>query len=198
MVISREVSAVGQCTGNNVYETGNGNVGIGTTFLTNAALAVMNGNVGIGTWAPTTLLQLYGGNFRDVTNGAGAFTLSNSSSNGTATSYFSTDSGTNLTLGASGAGTGIMTIQAGTNNIGIGTTTPVGGLTVMNGNVGIGTWVPGLILDVKGTIRTTNFTMSGQAPTAGYVLTASDSAGDTTWSISRRGQRLDSIWEQCL
>ena len=39
-------------TGNNVYETAGGNVGIGTTFLTTAALTVMNGNVGIGTWVP--------------------------------------------------------------------------------------------------------------------------------------------------
>ena len=68
-------------------------------------------------------------------------------------------------------------------NVGIGTSlTTTSALAVMNGNVGIGTWVPGLLLDVKGTLRTTTFTMSGQAPTAGYVLTASDSAGDTTWS----------------
>ena len=37
-------------SGSNVYETAGGNVGIGTTFLTTAALTVMNGNVGIGTW----------------------------------------------------------------------------------------------------------------------------------------------------
>ena len=35
-------------SGSNVYETLGGNVGIGTTLLTTAALTVMNGNVGIG------------------------------------------------------------------------------------------------------------------------------------------------------
>ena len=37
-----------------------GNVGIGTTKTTTAALTVMNGNVGIGTWAPTYPLQVLG------------------------------------------------------------------------------------------------------------------------------------------
>src|ERR1019366_926579 len=30
--------------------------------------------------------------------------------------------------------------------------------------------------------RTVNFTMSGQTPVSGYVLTAMDSTGDTSWS----------------
>ena len=47
--------------GRNVYETGNGNVGIGTTLLTTAALTVMNGNVGIGTWVPGNELGVVGG-----------------------------------------------------------------------------------------------------------------------------------------
>src|SRR6185295_14272351 len=34
--------------------------------------------------------------------------------------------------------------------LGIGTTTPVGGLTVMTGNVGIGTWSPLGALEIKG------------------------------------------------
>ena len=37
-------------------------------------------------------------------------------------------------------------------NVGIGTTTPVGALSVMNGNVGIGTWVPTQQLQIIGTI----------------------------------------------
>jgi len=45
-------------SGNNVYETNGGNVGIGTTLLTTAALSVMNGNVGIGTWVPTQIFQV--------------------------------------------------------------------------------------------------------------------------------------------
>ena len=52
----------------------------------------------------------------------------------------------------------------------------------MAGNVGIGSTNPGQTLDVNGTIRTINFTMGGQNPISGFVLTASDSAGDTTWA----------------
>ena len=44
-------------SGNNVYETLNGNVGIGTTAL-QTAFAVTNGHVGIGTWTATSGLQL--------------------------------------------------------------------------------------------------------------------------------------------
>ena len=36
-------------------------------------------------------------------------------------------------------------------NVGVGTTAPVGGMSVMNGNVGIGTWSPRGALEVKGT-----------------------------------------------
>ena len=48
-------------------------------------------------------------------------------------------------------------------------------------NVGVGSVTPGKTVDVQGTVRTTAFTMSGQTPINGYVLTATDSAGDTTW-----------------
>lgn len=44
-------------SGSNIYYT-TGNVGIGTTLTTTAALSVMNGNVGIGTWKPATLLDV--------------------------------------------------------------------------------------------------------------------------------------------
>ncbi|MGH7250124.1 MAG: hypothetical protein ACREGC_04050, partial [Minisyncoccia bacterium] len=58
---------------------------------------------------------------------------------------------------------------------------PIGGL-ITSGNVGIGSLSPGQALDVQGTVRTISFAMSGQTPISGYVLTASDSAGDTTWT----------------
>ena len=73
-----------------------------------------------------------------------------------------------------------MTLNSG--NLGIGTTVPLGRLIVWGGNVGIGTNLPGQALDVVGTVRTIGLTMSGSSPISGYVLTAKDSAGDTTWS----------------
>ena len=72
------------------------------------------------------------------------------------------------------------------SNVGIGTFNPFGGglvvLPANTGNVGIGSLTPGQALDVNGTVRTTGLAMSGQTPISGYVLTASDSAGDTTWT----------------
>jgi hypothetical protein len=75
-------------------------------------------------------------------------------------------------------------------NVGIGTNSssayaltaaPSGGMIVEK-NVGIGSTAPGQVLDVQGTVRALGFTMGTNAPASGYVLTASDSAGDTTWT----------------
>jgi len=50
------------------------------------------------------------------------------------------------------------------------------------GNVGIGISTPGVALDVLGSVRSTGLTVNEATPTSGYVLTAIDSSGDTTWS----------------
>src|SRR4029077_7246561 len=48
-------------SGNNVYESLSGNVGIGTTSVTQGSLVVTNGNVGIGTWTTSNPLTIVGG-----------------------------------------------------------------------------------------------------------------------------------------
>ena len=62
-------------SGSNVYETAGGNVGIGTTLLTTAALTVMNGNVGIGTWIPSQELLVFGGAIQENQNKTAADTV---------------------------------------------------------------------------------------------------------------------------
>jgi len=53
------VSLPWSISGNNVYQTAGGNVGIGTSLLTTSALTIMNGgNVGIGTWIPAGALDI--------------------------------------------------------------------------------------------------------------------------------------------
>src|SRR5208283_2418011 len=73
---------------------------------------------------------------------------------------------------AGGAGNvGVST----TNTVGIGTTSGVGaGLVVMNGNVGIGTWVPVNLLDVVGGnigIGTAFNIRAGRSPLSNTILT---------------------------
>jgi hypothetical protein len=195
-------------SGNNVYETSGGNVGIGTTIVNQAGLIVTNGNIGIGTWTTTALLQV--GQFASI-NAGGSANLTGLflESTNSQVANLAVASGANLKIEGGGNANSFITLQPSVKtgngdyidfeegnlgigtvdvmrmvngNVGIGTSTPQGALVVTYGNVGIGTWVPGMALDVNGTVRTTGFTMSGQTPISGYVLTASDSSGDTTWT----------------
>lgn len=64
------------------------------------------------------------------------------------------------------------------------TTAPLGGI-IAEGNIGIGTWTPLQALDVRGTVRTTAFTMPTGAVTNG--LLTSTSAGVASWSLVAHG-----------
>jgi len=161
---------------NDVYLPGNGNVGLGTTMTSSgAALTVMNGNVGIGTWKPTALLALaqgttsalgisFGGDTDLYRSSAGGLTTDgNLSVSGTliataavATSvYGGLSAGSSLTIDStSNASKGNIVLGPSGSNVGIGTTNPQGGLIIMNGNVGIGTWVPSQTVSVNGSINT--------------------------------------------
>jgi hypothetical protein len=142
-----------------------GNVGIGTT-IPGGALTVMNGNVGIGTWKPATALSV---------QGDGVFTGGLAAGWPTAQSGFVTvsggggitsgSSGASITLATGGGASGNITVDtsagSGTSkhiilspggSVGVGTTTPLGGMAIMNGNVGIGTWSPRSTLEVKNAI----------------------------------------------
>jgi hypothetical protein len=114
-----------------------------------------NGNMGLGTWAPASKLSVSGG-----------------ASIGSNTSYAST------TAPADG-----LIVQG---NVGIGTITAGGGNLIVKGggNVGIGSAWPGQVVDVQGTVRALGFAMGTNGPASGYVLTASDSFGDATWTAA--------------
>jgi hypothetical protein len=173
-------------------------VGIGTSFVGGtgeAAFAVTNGNVGIGTWVPANIFQIGNGTTPalsvdqggDVTTG-GDITIGNFNN-----LYIDAGSVVETATGGGsiqfGGGPAYLNLQTGANsaiyidansNVGIGTKTTVGGLSVMNGNVGIGTWIPALILDVNGTARMKGFTLTGNGAANGDILVG-NSVGVGTW-----------------
>ena len=166
--------AIGSTTYANAVAPSNGmivqgNVGIGTT-TPQTSFSVVGGNVGIGTWAAQNNLSVIGG----MGIGSATYASTTAPSNGIIVSG-------NIGIGTTTPQTSLSVVGG---NVGIGTWAAAGGNLIVNGggNVGIGSAWPGQRVDVNGTVRMTGLTMSGSSPISGYVLTASDSAGDTTWS----------------
>jgi len=91
------------------------NIGLGTSTPV-AGLAVMNGNVGVGTWSPTARLQVVG------TVSAANFVGDGSGLTGISSNSGWTDGGTNVYTSTT------------TDNVGIGTTTPIAKLQIAQDN----------------------------------------------------------------
>ncbi len=117
-----------------------------------------SGNVGVGSITPGQLLDVQG------TVRMTGFVMTTSPSSGYALTSDANGNGSWVANPASAGwtltGSNVYT-TVGSNNVGIGTSTPQGGFVVTNGNVGIGTWSPVNALSVAG-----NVTIGGGA---GYL-----------------------------
>lgn len=134
-------------------------------------LTTITDNVGIGTLTPTQRLSLGNDSVLEIgtTNGgsgasglrvwrAGDPTLSLDygsiwvKNDGEVVASQETLHIDGRNIAFSGGDTTNRMVLNSSGNVGIGTTTPMGGLAVMRGNVGIGTWAPSDALEVTGNI----------------------------------------------
>ena len=178
----------------NVYLTATtNNIGLGTT-TPQGSLVILNGNVGIGTWAPVAILDIGPNNAaNDYITMAGYrawFGYDAAGSNGNLALSGGTLKGMeffeNGTSGTFLSGTNAQYFDR-SGNVGMGTSTPVGSLVVMNGNVGIGTWTGkggALIVNGRMGIGVNNpvysFMVSSTAsPQASFQSTGSNNAAMT-------------------
>lgn len=170
-----------------IYQSGT-NIGIGTTSA-QTAFAVTNGNVGIGTWTTDNALDVVGNissNTVTIGNTSVVLPLSIQGDALLQDLFVGYNSGSSAarieTYGASASS--IISIQGTAGLVGIGTVTPVGGTSIMNGNVGIGTWVPNNILDVAGGVGIGNGSASSYvttaAPVGGMIVENNVGIGTTT------------------
>ena len=126
-------------------------------------------NVGIGTNIPTAKLEV-NGTIKASGMQVGSNALCQSDGTNCPATSAPAGSGSELQyrVGASSLGAVTGSSVSG-SNIGIGTTIATNGvLLVMNGNVGIGTWKPSQLLEVKGTILANALSgpLTGNASTA--------------------------------
>jgi hypothetical protein len=155
-----------------------GNLSIGSSYYTTAAPsngAIIQGNVGIGSTTPGQALDVQG-TVRDL----GEVLTSNVPSTTTNTLY--NNSGTLYFNGSAVGGSSGLWTTVNTNdvyeqngstygNVGIGTNlTSNAALTVMNGNVGIGTWKPnGALMIQSGNVGIDTFTASNNLTVNGNI-----------------------------
>lgn len=143
--------------------------------------ATGTGNLVFGT-SPTLVTPVLGtpasGVATNLTGTASGLTAGNVTTNANLTGPI-TSSG-NATSIAAQTGTGTTFVMQGgspnfTGNVGIGTTTPGGGLVVMTSNVGIGTWNPKFLLQIgSGAAGLASVDNTGSAVFANFLTTGNN------------------------
>ena len=198
-------------SGNNLYNTNSGNVGINTingsnvgigTSTPQGAFVVTNGNVGIGTWVPSNILSVGANAFGVTWNGtvsplggqasaelsSSILNLYNNNVSVIENSYGSPGDGIKI-IGGINPSSVLIFQSSGTTGNGDSITFKFGNVGVgtttvemINGNVGIGSTAPGVALDVNGTVRATGFIAgAGGITLNGVNNTAWPSGGSNYW-----------------
>lgn len=109
---------LGVATGTSLTTTGN--IGVGTTNISTAALTVMSGNVGVGTWIPNGVLNVSGNVNIGSTAASSSLVVGGTSSNFSVTNQglqqiITNSTGANITTTGSSTGQGVMVsaVQSG-------------------------------------------------------------------------------------